>query len=200
MQCLDILGFSDCYYLDNDKIYNMKRKQYVKEVAEYRYKLRTKDGRTKSITIKEIYKKLYNTVFCIDNIVRLENEEFKEIEGTKGNYYVSNFGRVISYTANHAIVMKPTVTNKGYERLQIVIDGKRYNKYVHCLVAMTWLGKPKNLEQEIHHKDFNQRNNKCNNLQYIDSVEHVKLHVERRNNGGYQSKDSIYQENNTKCK
>lgn len=200
MQCLDILGFSDCYYLDNDKIYNMKRKQYVKEVAEYRYKLRTKDGRTKSITIKEIYKKLYNTVFCIDNIVRLENEEFKEIEGTKGNYYVSNFGRVISYTANHAIVMKPTVTNKGYERLQIVIDGKRYNKYVHCLVAMTWLGKPKNLEQEIHHKDFNQRNNKCNNLQYIDSVEHVKLHVERRNNGGCQSKDSIYQENNTKCK
>ena len=200
MQCLDILGFSDCYYLDNDKIYNMKRKQYVKEVAEYRYKLRTKDGRTKSITIKEIYKKLYNTVFCIDNIVRLENEEFKEIEGTKGNYYVSNFGRVISYTANHAIVMKPTVTNKGYERLQIVIDGKRYNKYVHCLVAMTWLGKPKNLEQEIHHKDFNQRNNNCNNLQYIDSVEHVKLHVERRNNGGCQSKDSIYQENNTKCK
>ena len=200
MQCLDILGFSDCYYLDNDKIYNMKRKQYVKEVAEYRYKLRTKDGRTKSITIKEIYKKLYNTVFCIDNIVRLENEEFKEIEGTKGNYYVSNFGRVISYTANHAIAMKPTVTNKGYERLQIVIDGKRYNKYVHCLVAMTWLGKPKNLEQEIHHKDFNQRNNNCNNLQYIDSVEHVKLHVERRNNGGCQSKDSIYQENNTKCK
>ena len=200
MQCLDILGFSDCYYLDNDKIYNIKRKQYVKEVAEYRYKLRTKDGRTKSITIKEIYKKLYNTVFCIDNIVRLENEEFEEIEGTKGNYYVSNFGRVISYTANHAIVMKPTVTNKGYERLQIVIDGKRYNKYVHCLVAMTWLGKPKNLEQEIHHKDFNQRNNNCNNLQYIDSVEHVKLHVERRNNGGCQSKDSIYQENNTKCK
>lgn len=200
MQCLDILGFSDCYYLDNDKIYNIKRKQYVKEVAEYRYKLRTKDGRTKSITIKEIYKKLYNTVFCIDNIVRLENEEFKEIEGTKGNYYVSNFGRVISYTANHAIVMKPTVTNKGYERLQIVIDGKRYNKFVHCLVAMTWLGKPQNLEQEIHHKDFNQRNNNCNNLQYIDSVEHVKLHVERRNNGGCQSKDSIYQENNTKCK
>ena len=54
MQCLDILGFSDCYYLDNDKIYNIKRKQYVKQVAEYRYKLMTKDGRAKSITMKEI--------------------------------------------------------------------------------------------------------------------------------------------------
>ena len=127
MQCLDVLGFSDCYYLDNDRIYNIKRKQYLKEVSGYRYKLRTKEGKEKSITIKEIYKRLYNKVFCIDDIERMEDEEFKEIQGSEGKHYVSNYGRVISYVSNHAIVMKPTITNKGYERLQIVLGGKRYN-------------------------------------------------------------------------
>ena len=57
MQCLDVLGFMDCYYLDVDKIYNAKRKQYMTEVGEYRYKIRTTEGITKRITIKEIYKR-----------------------------------------------------------------------------------------------------------------------------------------------
>ena len=180
MQCLDVLGFMDCYYLDIDKIYNAKRKQYMTEVGEYRYKIRTKDGIAKSITIKEIYKRLYNKVFCIDDIERLEGEEFREVEGTEGNYLVSNYGRVISYISNHAMILKPTITPKGYERLQITIEGQRYNKFVHSLVAAAWLGQPQSLEQEIHHKDFNQRNNNYTNLQYVYKNEHVKKHVEGR--------------------
>ena len=180
MQCLDVLGFMDCYYLDIDKIYNAKRKRYMTQVGEYRYKIRTKDGMAKSITIKEIYKRLYNKVFCIDDIERLEGEEFREVEGTEGNYLVSNYGRVISYISNHAMILKPTITPKGYERLQITIEGKRYNKFVHSLVAAAWLGQPQSLEQEIHHKDFNQRNNNYTNLQYVYKNEHIKKHVERR--------------------
>ena len=180
MQCLDVLGFMDCYYLDIDKIYNAKRKQYMTEVGEYRYKIRTKDGIAKSITIKEIYKRLYNKVFCIDDIERFEGEEFREVEGTEGNYLVSNYGRVISYISNHALILKPTITPKGYERLQITIEGQRYNKFVHSLVAAAWLGQPQSLEQEIHHKDFNQRNNNYTNLQYVYKNEHIKKHVERR--------------------
>ncbi|MCI6665562.1 MAG: NUMOD4 motif-containing HNH endonuclease [Lachnospiraceae bacterium] len=180
MQCLDVLGFMDCYYLDIDKIYNAKRKQYMTEIGEYRYKIRTTEGTVKSITIKEIYKRLYNQVFCKDDIERLEGEEFREIEGTEGNYLVSNYGRVISYISNHAIILKPTITPKGYERLQITIEGQRYNKFVHSLVAAAWLGQPQSLEQEIHHKDFNQRNNNYTNLQYVNKNEHVKKHIERR--------------------
>ena len=180
MKCLDVLGFKSYYYLDNNRIFNAKRQKYMKEVGEYRYKLRTTEGRVKSITIKEIYKKLYNKVFCVDDIKRLEGEEFREVTGTGGNYLVSNYGRVISYISNHAIVLKPTITPKGYERLQIIIDGQRYNKFVHCLVAAAWLGKPQSLEQEIHHKDFNPRNNTYTNLQYMYKNEHVKKHAERR--------------------
>ena len=86
---------------------------------------------------------------------------------------------MISYVANHAVVLKPSITSKGYERLQITIDGYRYNKFVHSLVAAAWLEKPESLEYEIHHKDFNQRNNKCSNLQYIKRTEHIKIHEER---------------------
>lgn len=180
MQCLDVLGFSDCYYLDNNRVFNIKRNKYVNEIGEYRYRLRTKNGKAKSITLKEIYKKLFDKVFCIDEIQRLEGEVFKEIVGTEGNYLVSNCGRIISYVANHAIVLKPTVTPNGYERLQIRINGHKFNKFVHSLVAEAWLGQPKSLEQEIHHKDFNRRNNNYRNLQYVYKDEHIKLHSERK--------------------
>lgn len=179
MECLDVLGLAEYYYLDNDRIYNAVRKRYLKEVGEYRYKLRTKEGRVKSITMKEIYKRLYDKVFCIDDIETLEGEEYKEIEGTEGNYYVSNYGNVKSYVSNHAILLKPTITSKGYERLQLTIEGQRYNKFVHGLVAAAWLERPQNLDCEIHHKDHDKRNNKASNLEYLDRMQHAKMHNER---------------------
>lgn len=180
MQCLDVLGFMDCYYLDIDKIYNAKRKQYMTEVGEYRYKIRTKDGIAKSITIKEIYKRLYNKVFCIDDIERFEGEEFREVEGTEGNYLVSNYGRVISYISNHAIILKPTITPKGYERVQLCLEGQKVNKFVHTLVCMTWLGEPKSIDCEIHHKDNCGLNNNIENLCYVTRQEHIKIHTKMR--------------------
>lgn len=183
MQCLEKIGFAEYYYLDNDKIYNVTRKKYLKEIGKYRYRLRTKEGKSKSVTIKEIYRRLYNKVFCVDNVTRLNDEEFREIEGTNGNYMVSNYGRVLSCISNYSMILKPTITEKGYERLQIVIEGQKYNKFVHCLVAGAWLEKPDNIEQEIHHKDFNTRNNKVSNLQYLSKRQHIKIHNERREKG-----------------
>lgn len=135
MYSLEKIGLADYYYLDNYKIYNAKKGSYIKETGNYRYKVKTNKGNYRSITLKEIYKKLFNNVFCIDNIDLLENEIFKEIEETKGNYEVSNKGRIKSKISNNAIILKPQITSKGYARLQIYIDGKRYNKFVHCLVA-----------------------------------------------------------------
>lgn len=179
MYCLDKLGFLDCYYLDEYKVFNTKINAYMKEVGEYRYRLITTEKIAKSITIKEIYKRLFNEVFCIDEVERLDGEVFKPIEGTGNNYFISNRGRVLSYVSNYAMILKPTITKNGYERLQIVIDGQRYNKFVHCLVAAAWLGQPQSLEYEIHHKDFNQRNNDYTNLLYVSKQEHRKIHSER---------------------
>ena len=174
------IGLADYYYLDDDKIYNSNKKDYVKEVSEYRFKLKNNEGKYKSITLKEIYKRLYNKVFCIDNIELLENEEFKEIRYTNGNYEVSNLGRIKSKKGNYAIILKPNITDKGYERIQIYIEGNKYNRFIHNLVALEWLEKPLNIDYEIHHKDFNKLNNKATNLEYISTIEHHKKHDEKR--------------------
>ena len=154
----------------------------VKEVGEYRYKLKNNEGKYKSITLKEIYKRLFNKVFCKDNIELLDNEVFKEIKDSCGNYEVSNLGRIKSKVGNHAIILKPYITKCGYERLQLYIEGKRYNKYVHSLVASTWLDPPQSLEYEIHHKDFNSLNNNVSNLEYLSRIQHYKKHEERKKN------------------
>lgn len=183
MQGLKEIGLADIYYLDNDKIYNSSKKCYVKEVSEYRYKLKNQEGKYKSITLKEIYKRLYNKVFCKDDIKLLENEIFKEIKETNGNYEVSNLGRIKSKISNHAIILKPYITNGGYARLQIYINGRKYSKFVHSLVASTWLKKPMNLDCEIHHRDFNSLNNRADNLEYISRIKHYEIHDKKRKVG-----------------
>lgn len=180
MYCLNEIGLAEYLYLDGDNIYSSKTNKYLKQCAEGRYRLYTLDRKQKNISLKEIYKELFDTVYCFDDIELLENEEFREIEGTNGNYEVSNYGRVKSKIGAKARILKPTITPKKYERLQIVIDGKIYNKFVHCLVASAWLDKPKNLEYEIHHKDFNSLNNNADNLQYISKIEHINIHNKRR--------------------
>lgn len=180
MENLGKIGLAEYYFLDNKKIYNSKKKTYVKEASEYRYKLKTKEGIYKSITLKEIYKRLFNEVFCIDNIELLENEIFKEIEGTCGNYEASNLGRIKSKMGNYARILKPYITKKGYARLHIYIEGQKYGKFVHSLVASAWLKEPINLDYEIHHKDFNSLNNAASNLEYISKIQHHKKHDEKR--------------------
>ena len=166
MYSIKELGFADYYYLDNDKIYNSRTKRHQKG-NNYSYKLVTAEGKQKKITIKEIYKRLFNKVFCIDNIELLENEVFKEIQGTQGLYYVSNKGRVKSYNGYTAIILKPTITKKNYARLQICINGVRYNKFVHSLVANAFLEQTSDIRHEVHHIDFNSLNNNANNLKFL---------------------------------
>ena len=89
---------------------------------------------------------IYNKEFCIDNIESLKGEIWKEIEETNGRYYCSNMGRIKSYCNYNAIIMKITITDKNYEKVQIIKNGISYNKFVHCLVATCFseqCGKPK---------------------------------------------------------
>ena len=90
-------GYCDYYYLTNDgKVYNNITKKYLK-LDKYNYRLMTKQGIAKKITLKELYKIVYNKIYCIDTVKSLENEIWKEIPNTQGNYYISNYGRVKSY-------------------------------------------------------------------------------------------------------
>lgn len=59
----------------------------------------------------------------MDTIPNLPQEQWKPIEGYKGNYLVSNFGRIKSLYHLKARILKAFVNNKGYERVALSLNG-----------------------------------------------------------------------------
>ena len=173
-------GFKGIYYLLSDgRLYNQETKNFLRH-NRYKYHLKTTAGTIKTVSLKTLYRLVYNKNYCEDSIKLMPGEEFKEIEGTEGLYLVSNLGRIKSLTGYKAIILKPSKTAKGYLRLQIIQEGYSVNKLLHSLVAAAWLDKPQSLEVEIHHKDFNKENNAADNLEYLTKVQHLKKHKEKK--------------------
>jgi hypothetical protein len=122
---------------------------------------------------------IYNKIFCIDNIKDLKGEKWKEIAETNGMYFISNMGRIKSYYKYEAVILKPSITKAGYERLQIKQYGLILSKYIHILVATAFeedCGKPLSADWQVHHLDFNKRNNCSNNLKWVSLADHLKYH------------------------
>ena len=69
-------------------------------------------------------------------------EIWKDVVGYEGLYQVSNMGRVKSLQCYDAIILKPYSNQHGYQRVDIIQDGKRQSKLVHKLTAAAWLPMP----------------------------------------------------------
>lgn len=96
-------------------------------------------------------------------------EIFKPIPDTENRYFVSNTGKV----KNAKGIMKLYKRKDGYLVICLRIKGKSIQKYVHTLVAKTFL--PTKLKgQEVNHKDGNKQNNALENLEYCTKSENVK--------------------------
>ena len=189
-------GFAEYYYLTNDgQVYNSKTDKYIAANNKHTYKLLLTNGSYKRISLKTLYKLVYNKVFCIDNIKSLDKEIWKEIENTDGYYFISNYGRIKSLYKYEATILKPSTTVSGYERLQIKQDGMINNKLVHRLVAAAFLPAPENIEWQLHHKDFNKLNNHVDNLEWLSYKDHLQKHRERESLDNACSKSTTY--NNT---
>ena len=174
-------GFCSCYYLTEEgTIYNADTGKYKAANTTNNFILKTIEGNTKKISLKILYKLVYNKPYCIDNINNIDNEIWKAIEGTDNNYYISNMGRVKSYVNYEARILKTTPNKKGYERVDIVIQKQRYTKLIHRLVAAAFLPQPQGIDYRVHHKDFNIKNNKADNLEWLTLIEHTKKHNERK--------------------
>ena len=144
------------------------------------FTLRTLSNDRKKISLKALYKLVYNKPYSKDNIESLNNEEWKEIEYTDGLYYISNKGRVKSLQGYETIILKPFYNNGGYARVDIVESGKRQTRLIHKLVASAFLLPPKKLDMHLHHKDFCKINNAADNLEWLTTAEHAKKHSKEK--------------------
>lgn len=147
----------------------------IKKDNSNRFNLTDNSGRTKRITLKKLYKQVFETEFSIDQIENLKGEEWKPIEDTKGKYFVSNCGRIKSYCGYHAIILQPFKQQNGY--LEVKINEKNYK--IHQLVANQFCEnryKGTKTKTEVHHKNRNRQDNRADNLLIVSIEEHHKIH------------------------
>ena len=177
-------GFAEYYYLSEDGlVFNSQTDGTIKPNKKHLYNLRDQEGHFKQITQRSLYKLVYKKNFCIDEIQNLDNEQWKEIHDTDQLYFVSNKGRIKSYKAYKAIVLKPYINQSNYDRVDIIQSGKRRSVLVHRLVAEAFLPLPDRLDMQLHHKDFDKHNNAADNLEWLTAAAHSKIHSKELNNG-----------------
>lgn len=86
-------------------------------------------------------------------------------------YYISNFGSVIRIKTNRTI--KIQTDKAGYKYVQLYKNKKRYNYFVHRLVAECYL-LPSEKHMEVNHIDGNKSNNHYSNLEWVTPSQNVK--------------------------
>ena len=145
-------GFADFYYLDEEgNVFDIRKNRYLKR-NKYNYKLRDTEGKIKNVTLKKLYKLVYNKNFCKDAVESAEGEIWKDIEGTEGKYEASSSGRIKSKVGYESFIMIPTLSEKGYYKITIVIEGISKKMFVHKIIFETFKQKKKE-GFEIHHKN-----------------------------------------------
>lgn len=171
-------GFLDCYYLTKDgKVYIDNKDKYIECNKQHNFILKTEDNKNRKISLKTLYRLVYNDTFCIDNISNLEGEQWLPIEGSNNNYWCSNAGRLKSYTGYEARLLKPYTTKGGYLRADIYIDGHREARLVQRIVAALWLLPPKSIDCQLHHLNQIKTDNRSCNLKWLTPKEHRAAHI-----------------------
>ena len=104
------------------------------------------------------------------------NEEWRDIQGFKGLYQISNLGRVrscdrylkASYGSRQfkrGQIIKETMMHNGYLIVDLHRNGSSVRRFVHRLVAEAFINNPKCLP-EINHIDEDKTNNRADNLEW----------------------------------
>lgn len=97
-------------------------------------------------------------------------EIWKEIVGLEGLYQVSTYGRVKSLKYGKERILKQSKSSRGYLIVCLSIEGKIFNKFVHRLVAITFIPNPEN-KGDVNHIDEDKTNNRLENLNWMTAKE-----------------------------
>lgn len=95
-------------------------------------------------------------------------EEIIKVLKENNKYSISNFGYIIKNKDNTKVYTR--IAN-GYLVFRYIINGQTYNYLVHRLVAKYFVDNPYAFT-DVHHIDGNKTNNRADNLEWIDCLEH----------------------------
>ena len=90
-------------------------------------------------------------------------------------YEVSSFGRVRN--AKTQRIMSCEHEEKGYQRLSIIVDGKKKHFAVHRMVALAFIPNPENFPQ-VDHIDCDKTNNNVSNLRWCSNKQNTLWRLE----------------------
>lgn len=102
-------------------------------------------------------------------------------DGSEGPsiYEVSNYGRLRSFRSSlDGAPIKGSII-QGYRSLNIRLQGKTFNRYVHKLVAAYFLPTPRPDQTYVIHLDHDKLNNRATNLRWVTQEEMI---AHNRNN------------------
>ena len=105
-------------------------------------------------------------------------ETWRDIEGYKNLYQVSNLGRVKSFDRvdsigrkKNGIVLSNNKTNgNGYKIVSLHNNGVKKNKYVHRLVAYAFI---EGSNERVDHINNDKSDNRAENLQFLTHRENI---------------------------
>jgi hypothetical protein len=108
------------------------------------------------------------------------NPDTMKIISEYPNYLVDNKGNI--YVKETMTIRLPVPNPNGYNRVLLSDKSKRKNKYVHRLVAETFIPNPDNLPY-VNHKDANRKNNSVENLEWCTAQQNMSHDSKLRKTG-----------------
>ncbi len=120
------------------------------------------------------------------SIIDLPDEEWREVEGFDGRYFVSNKQRVKSIARfvkhekpSHTnssrkgdCLLTPSIRQGGYKKVRLSVGSIGKGYFLHRIIAKAFISNPDN-KPCINHIDCNPSNNSIENLEWCTNTENI---------------------------